>query len=107
MENVKFQLSANEQGKISALEIGGILILENAQQLKNELVGIIDRLSESVKITIPEGTEIDLSCIQLIVAFIKRMEDLDIDYQFLWNLEEDQKSLLLKVGLSNELFMNN
>jgi len=30
-----------------------------------------------------------------------------VAYQFVWNLDEDQKILLENVGLSNELFMNN
>lgn len=107
MEQIKFQKSLNEQGHITELEIGGDLVLEYAQQLKEKLVGAAENLSASVRIVLAEGSEIDLSCIQLIVAFIKRMDELEVVYNFIWNLDEDQKSLLKNVGLSSELFMHN
>jgi hypothetical protein len=107
MENVKFQQSLNEQGQITEIEIGGNLVLEHAQQLKIKLVEAVVNLGESVRIILAEGSEIDLSCIQIIVAFIKRMDELDVVYHFIWNLDEDQKSLLKHVGLSSELFMHN
>jgi len=107
MENMNFKKSLNEQGRITGLEIGGILVLENSQELKKELAGLVDLLSDRVDITISNAEEIDLSCIQLFIAFIKSMNEAHVVYQFVWNLDEDQKALLENVGLSNELFMTN
>ncbi len=107
MENVKFQIKSNDQNRIVGIEISGVLVLENAQMIQNEFVKIVDLLGSQVKITISEPEELDISFIQLLVAFIKRMDELTVDYQFEWNIDEDQKSLLEHVGLSNELFMNN
>ena len=107
MESVKFQKSLNGQGRLTSLEIGGMLVLENSQQLKNELIGVIFTLSDEVKITISGADEIDLSCIQLFMAFIRRLDEIKVTYQFIWNLDEDQKSLWENVGLSKKLFMSN
>ncbi|HZL08439.1 MAG TPA: STAS domain-containing protein [Prolixibacteraceae bacterium] len=107
MESVKFKKSLNEQGQITGLEIGGMLVLQNSEQLQNEFISVFDVLSDQVKITISEVDEIDLSCIQLFVAFIRRMDEIDVTYQFCWNIDEDQKSLLENVGLSYELWMSN
>lgn len=107
MENVKFQIKSDDQNRIVGLEIGGLLVLDNAQMIQKELVGISSLLSNQVKITISEPEELDISFIQLLVAFIKRMDELNVAYQFDWKIDVDQKSLLEHVGLSNELFMNN
>ena len=107
MENIIFKKSLNEQDLITELEIGGMLVLGDAQQLKKEFLGVADSLSDRVKITISNVEEIDLSCIQLFVAFIKLMNEARVAYQFEWNLDENQKNLLDNVGVSNELFMNN
>lgn len=107
MENIKFQKIMNEQGFISGLEVGGVLVLDNSQQFKQELVGVIDRLSENVEITISELEDIDISCIQLFVAFIRSMDKLDLTYHLIWKIEEDQKQLLESIGLSNDFFLNN
>lgn len=106
MENVKIKRILNELGRITGLEIEGVLVLENSQQLKKEFVDVIDFLSDQVKITITYLDEMDLSCIQLILAFIKRMDEMNITYQLDWNLDENQKSFLVNVGLKNELLMN-
>lgn len=107
MENIIFKKSLNEQSQIAELEIGGMLVLENSLKLKQEFTGIAGCLSKKVKIILSNVDEIDLSCIQLFIAFIKLMNEAHVDYQFVWNLDEDQKKLLENVGLSNELFMNN
>ena len=107
MESVKFQKSLNGQGRLTSLEIGGMLVLENSQQLKNELIGVIFTLSDEVKITISGADEIDLSCIQLFMAFIRRLDEINVTYEFIWNLDEDQKSLWENVGLSKKIFMTN
>lgn len=107
MENIIFQKTLNEQGQIIALEIGGRLVLENSQELKKGFSGVIDCLSDRVKITVLNTAEIDLSCIQLFVAFIKHLDGAHVAYRFEWNLDEDQQTLLENVGLSNELYLNN
>lgn len=107
MENMNFKKSLNEQGRVTGLKIGGMLVLENSQELKKELSGLVDHLSDRVDITISNADEIDLSCIQLFIAFIKFMNEVHVAYRFVWNLDEDQKALLENVGLSNELYLNN
>lgn len=107
MENIIFQKTLNEQGRITGLEIGGRLVLENSQELKKGFLAVIDCLSDRVKITALNIAEIDLSCIQLFVAFIKHMNVNHVIYQFEWNLDEDQQTLLENVGLSNEIYLNN
>jgi anti-anti-sigma regulatory factor len=107
MENIKFHKSTNKQGLITGLEIEGMLVMENSQQLKSELIGIVSNLSDQVKISISNLEEIDLSCIQLLIAFMKRMDELHVNYQFIWDLDENQKLLLENAGLSNELFRTN
>lgn len=107
MESLKFEILADEQGRITALEIGGVLTLENAQQLKKEFVGVLNRLSDDLKVTIKNVEEIDLSCIQLIMAFIRHLNEFNVDCQLELNLEDEQKLLLENVGLKNELFMTN
>jgi len=107
MENIIFKKSLNEQGQITELEIGGMLVLENSLKLKKEFTGTTRCLSKNVKITISHADEIDLSCIQLIIAFIQLMNVEHVTCQLAWNLEEDQKKLLENVGLSNELYLNN
>lgn len=107
MEKIIFKKSLNEQGQINRLEISGMLVLENSHQLKKEFADIQNCLSSKVSIAVFNVDEIDLSCIQLFIAFIKYMNDIHVTYQFDWNLEEDQRTLLENAGLSNELFMNN
>jgi len=107
MENIIFQKTQDEQGQISGIAISGLLVLENSQELKKEFLGVIDCVSGRVKITVSNISEIDLSCIQLFMAFIRQLNVAHVIYEFEWNLDEDQKILLENVGLSNELFMNN
>ena len=40
-------------------------------------------------------------------AFIRQMDHMKVNYQFRWNLDEEQKLLFLNVGIGTELFMNN
>jgi hypothetical protein len=64
-------------------------------------------LSKTVKITIAEVIDIDLSFIQLLMAFMRQLNELKIDYEIVWNLEDEQKMILNNVGLNNEIFLNN
>ncbi len=104
MENIIFLKSLDEQDRITELEIGGMLVLENSQQLKKEFVGAMNCLSKRVKITVSNAEEIDLSCIQLFIAFINHMNEIHVSCQFDWKLDEDQMSLLENVGFGSELF---
>ncbi|MBA4410225.1 MAG: hypothetical protein C0397_12465 [Odoribacter sp.] len=106
MENVKFQILANEQGLITNLSLSGLLVVENAQQVKKELVGTLNSLNDSVEIDIGEVDDIDLSFIQLIVAYTKQLDEKGIKFQLNWNLDDDQQLLFKSVGLSDELYMN-
>jgi hypothetical protein len=107
MDGVKFQTKAGENGLITDLLIGGDLVIENSQYIKKELVGVGWRLSKTVKITIAEVIDIDLSFIQLLMAFMRQLNELKIDYEIVWNLEDEQKMILNNVGLNNEIFLNN
>ena len=105
-ENFKFNSISNEQDQIIGLELGGMLVLENAQTLKDKLIVISERLGSELLITISELDEIDLSSIQLLVAFIRRMHESEVCFRFVWDIDDDQKLLLEHVGISNELLMN-
>ena len=106
MESVKFQKLTNGQGLITHLKIGGILVVDYAQNIKKELVDTLDNLDETVEIKICEVDDIDISFIQLIIAYTKRITEKGIKFQLKWELEEDQRLLFENVGLSYELFMN-
>lgn len=105
MEDLKFRKLTDQKGWVVSLELAGALILPNAQQLKKELIAISSSLNSTVKITISEPEEIDLSCIQLIKAFINQMDKLKIEYQIEWLIDEEQRLLLEHVGMSDELFL--
>lgn len=50
MGKLRFLTSANKDGQIETIEIGGLLILETAFELKNELLMVAGRLSNELKI---------------------------------------------------------
>ncbi len=106
MESVKFQKLTNEQGLITDLTIGGLLVVENSQHIKIELLGALPRLGDSINIEISEVDDIDLTFIQLIVTFRKQLYENGVKFQFNWSLDYDQRLLFENVGLINELFMN-
>lgn len=99
--------SLNEQGLIIGLEISGMLVLENSLQLKKEFADAQNCMANQLSIVVCDIDEIDLSCIQLFIAFIECMDNAHVTYQFDWKLEEDQRILLENAGLSNELYLNN
>lgn len=107
MEKLSFRTSADKDGRIEAIDIGGLLVLETALELKDELVGVADRLSNKVKITFFEVEEMDLSGIQLLITFFRKMDKMKVGYQIDWKLEQEQKMLFVNVGIGTELFMNN
>ena len=107
MEKLKFRALADEHGRIELIEIGGLIVLETAFKLKDELVAVVNNLSNHVIINIFELEELDLSGVQLLVAFIRKMDQMKINYRFNWNIEEEQKALFANVGLGIDLFMNN
>jgi len=107
MEAINFQVTSDDQNRITGLCIRGMLVLENAQLIKDEFVRISRMLGNQIKITISEPEELDISFIQLLVSFIRRMDGLGVTYQFEWIIDEDLKFLIEHVGLSKELFINN
>jgi hypothetical protein len=107
MDKVKFQKSLDESEKIFRLEISGMFILENSECIKDELVTLLDNLSEKVHIIVTDLEDIDLSSIQLFVGFLRQMDKRKIIYTIEWNIDPDQKYLLENVGLSSELFIDN
>jgi anti-anti-sigma regulatory factor len=106
MENVKISVLKNKKGKLTSLTLGGVLAIENSQQIQKELVSMIEVMASSVEITIQEVEDIDLSFIQLLVAFQKKLSENKTKFMINWNLDEDQHLLFKNVALSNELFMN-
>jgi anti-anti-sigma regulatory factor len=104
---LRFRTLADEHGRIETIEMSGLLVLETAQHLKNELIAILNRLSNKVIINIFELEEMDLSGVQLLVAFIRHMDQMKVNFHFNWNLDEEQKLLFVNVGIGTELFMNN
>ena len=107
MKKLKFLALADKHGKVERIDMGGMIVLETTIQLKNELVAIENNLCDDVVITIFELEELDLSGVQLLVAFIRKMDQMKINYRFNWNIEEEQKALFTNVGLGVELFINN
>jgi len=85
MENVKFKTLTNEQGLITDLTIGGLLVVENSQHIKIELLGALPRFDDSIKIEISEVDDIDLTFIQLIVAFRKQLYEKGTEFQLNWS----------------------
>lgn len=106
MDSIIFKKLLDEKDRITGLEIGGMLVLENSLQLKKEFADAVNYLSGKVNIVVSSVEEIDLSCIQLFLAFIKLMHESHVNYRFDWKLEDDQRTLLENVGFSNELFLN-
>ena len=107
MEKLKFRTSAGNNGRIETIEVGGILDLETALELKNELVIHSRNLADEVKINISELEEMDLPSIQLMVAFLRHLDHNKIKYKINWHLEEEQKAFFINVGIGHELYMTN
>jgi len=106
MDNFKFKTTVDQSGLITNLSVGGLLVIENAQKIKDELSGIMSKLSDSLEIEISEVDHIDLSFIQLIVSFSDFLNTKNIRLKTNWNLDDEQRKLIESVGLSNELFLN-
>jgi anti-anti-sigma regulatory factor len=107
MESYTFKKLENKDGQIKGLEIGGLLVLENANDLKRDFLSTSRIMDKQLKINISDVSDIDLSFIQLLLAFITEMGERHVTYSLKWNLDDDQKTLLENVGLSSELFINN
>lgn len=105
MEKLKFSALTDDSGKITTINLSGSLILDSAHQLKKELLSAINKLNDSLSIRITDVDDMDITAIQLLVAFIRRMDQMKIRYQFDWQLNEEQKTLFSNVGIGSELFM--
>lgn len=106
MESFRLQKLVNELGQITHLTIGGFLVVEQAQQIKKELVDVQKNLSGALCVDILEVDDIDISFVQLMVAFTKKMKESEIKFSLKWNLDEEQQLLFKNVGLSYELNLN-
>ena len=107
MEKLRFRTSANKNGQIETIEIGGLLVLETAIQLKNELVIIAENLHKVIRIHIFDLEEMDLTGVQLLVAFFRFLKQKKIKYDIDWDLDEDQKTFFTNIGIGLDLNMNN
>jgi len=107
MESYTFKRFEDDEGHIKSLEINGMLVLENAVEIKRSLLSVAKSMSNHLNISISEVHDIDLSFIQLLLAFITEMDEKHVSYSFEWNLDDYQKSLLENVGLSSDLYINN
>lgn len=106
MDRLRIRKNTDSEGKIYELDVSGCLVVDTSQQFKNELVDVLNRAGGQLRINFAEIDEIDVSCIQLVVAFIHSMEKRKINYSFNWNLADDLKDLFENVGLADELYMN-
>jgi len=106
MEGFKFQRIKDGEGQLVGINIHGNLVLENAHRLKDEFVEVAGNSVKQLEILISDVEDIDVSCIQLFVAFIIQMQKQKVKYNFIWNLTDDQKNLIESVGLSDELLVN-
>lgn len=104
MGSFKFQKTLNEEGLVTGLELGGLLVLENSQNIKDEFIAVVDRLSKVQEITVSDMEEIDISCIQIMAAYIRILDRLNVKYQVNWNIDQEQRQLLESIGLSNDFF---
>ncbi len=106
MKNFKFQKLLNERKLIAEILVEGYLVFENAQQFKNELIDVGNNPAKQLQITISGIEDFDLSCLQLIVAFLKQMEARHVSCKINWNIDKEKLKFLESVGLSEELLMN-
>jgi anti-anti-sigma regulatory factor len=106
MDSFIFTKSANAQGLIEVLEFSGVLTVENSENIKDELLAATRNLNNKVNIEIKDVQEIDISFIQIILAFINYMDDHHISSKFEWALDADIQELIEGVGFGNELFLN-
>lgn len=106
MGNVSVKKSINAQGLIDQLEMSGLFVLENSLQLKEELFACTKNLDSKIKIEVKNVQDIDISCIQVILGFIRYMDDNHVSYAFEWDLLVEHRVLLENVGFANELFLN-
>ncbi len=107
MEDFIFHQTTDADGIVIGIELSGMLVLDHAQSLKKEFLNVILHTGKRLKIAISSPEEIDLSFIQLFVSFIQNLDEINVLYRIDWTLDEDQKILLERVGLSNELFLIN
>jgi len=106
MESITVKKEINTQGIVGGLELSGVFVLENSLQLKEQLFTCTKNLDSAIKIEVKNVLDIDISCIQVILAFIRFMDNHHISYTFEWNLSEEHQTLLENVGFANELFLN-
>lgn len=106
MDGLKIQHKRDESGLLSGIKISGNLVVENARQLKKEFLDVAVISGKQLNVEFVDVDDIDVSCIQLIVAFASQLEKQRVKYRFDWDISIDLKELIENVGLSEELFIN-
>lgn len=107
MDDLKLIKIRDQTGTVSKLKISGSILLKNSQQLKTELIEVLEELSDDFEVAISEVEEIDLAGIQLFMAFFSELSKRKSNIKIYWDLSEDQKSLIEKVGFNTELYLEN
>ena len=104
MESATIKKITNHDGQINCLELQGMLVVFNSQKIKDEFVSVVSNAAAQIDVVVSEVDEIDLSFIQLIVAFTSQLTKSGVGCRLHWNLTDEQRSLLENVGMINELF---
>jgi anti-anti-sigma regulatory factor len=105
MESFKLKVVRNGTGQVEMLDFSGLLVVSNSQQIHKELVSVCDDMNSNLTITIEDVEDIDLSFVQLIVAFTRKMTENQIKFRINWNLDAASQLLLKNAGFKNDLFM--
>lgn len=103
MEKIRFDVLHDEEEKIKNLDLGGWLVLQNAEHFRNELLGINGKVANNFNLNISEPVEIDLSGIQILIAFFRNLDNLNIPYKVDWQIDEYKNSFLCNIGFENKL----
>lgn len=106
MDRLRIRKNTDNEGKVFEIGVSGYLVVDTSQNLKNEIVDVLGRSGGQLRINFEAIEEIDVSGIQLIVAFVRSLEKRRINYSLNWNITDDLKDLLESVGLADELYVN-
>ena len=71
--------------------------INNVKNVKEELASTVDKL-KALSIEVKDNTNIDLAGLQLLYSLKKEFEDSNRNITFLFNLNEDMKSILMNSG---------
>jgi len=71
--------------------------INNVKNVKEELASTVDKL-KALSIEVKDNTNIDLAGVQVLYSLKKEFEDSNRNITFLFNLNEDMKSILMNSG---------